>query len=462
VTASPRTPASASDAVVASASGAVITEHPAPGVARTVLPGGLRVITEHVAGVRSASVGLWIEVGSRDEKAWDPAAHGAAHYLEHLLFKGTRRRSARAIAEEVDAVGGDLNAFTGKEHTCFYAHVLDRDLPLAVDVLCDVVLDAVMEPADVELERDVVLSEIAGRDEDPEDLLADDFDALLLGAHPLGMPVIGTEDSVTAMSRGLLVGFHAAHYVSSRAVLAVAGNVVHAEVLDAVTAGFGERLVGPNDAWHRRDPAARASLGAAGERLALREEDTEQAHVMLGVPSLRRGDPRWEAQALLSTVLGGGTSSRLFQEIREKRGLAYSVYSSAAGWSDLGALSVYVGCAPERLGTAARVLTDEIADLAAHGITEAELARAQGQMRGELVLGLEETSSRMSRLGRRELDDGGPLDLDAALDRIDAVSREDVAGLAATLLSMPLTGVVVGPYDDADELPDELREAVSP
>ena len=193
------------------------TEHPAPGVARTVLPGGLRVVTEHVAGARSASVGLWVDVGSRDEPAVGTGAHGAAHFLEHLLFKGTRRRSARAIAEEIDAVGGDLNAFTGKESTCFYAHVLDRDMPLAVDVLGDVVLDAVMAAADVELERDVVLSEIAGRDEDPEDLLADDFDALLFGAHPLGLPVIGTEESVTGMTRDRLADFHDAPLRARRA-----------------------------------------------------------------------------------------------------------------------------------------------------------------------------------------------------------------------------------------------------
>jgi predicted Zn-dependent peptidase len=433
------------------------TVHPAPGVARTVLPGGLRVVTEHVAGARSASVGLWVEVGSRDEPGWDPAAHGAAHFLEHLLFKGTRRRSARAIAEEIDAVGGDLNAFTGKEHTCFYAHVLDRDMPLAVDVLCDVVLDAVMDSADVELERDVVLSEIAGRDEDPEDLLADDFDTLLLGGHPLGLPVIGTEDSVTAMTRGRLAGFHDEHYVPARSVLAVAGNVTHADVLDAVVAGYGDRLRGDDTSWRRR-PGSRP--GAPSERLTVREEDTEQAHLMLGVPSLARSDPRWEAQLVLSTVLGGGMSSRLFQQVREQRGLAYSVYSATSGYTDLGTLAVYVGCAPERLGAAAEVVRDEFADLAARGVTAAELTRAQGQLRGELVLGLEDTSSRMTRLGRRELD-GGPQDLADTLARIDAVSLESVAELAADLLTGPRGAAVVGPYSDIDELPDAVAEIVA-
>ena len=199
-------------------------------MARTVLPGGLRVVTEHVAGARSASVGLWVDVGSRDEPSFDPASRGAAHFLEHLLFKGTRRRSAREIAEAIDAVGGDLNAFTSKEHTCFYAHVLDVDMPLAVDVVCDVVLEGRMAAEDVELERDVVLSEIAGRDDDPEDLLADDFDDLLLSDHPLGGPVVGSEESVVGMTRDVLARFHDAHYVPSRSVLAVAGNVTHAAV----------------------------------------------------------------------------------------------------------------------------------------------------------------------------------------------------------------------------------------
>jgi predicted Zn-dependent peptidase len=442
-------------------SGRGVTEHPAPGVARTLLPGGLRVVTEHVAGARSASVGLWVGVGSRDEvgPVDGPGQHGAAHFLEHLLFKGTGRRSARAIAEAIDAVGGDLNAFTGKEHTCFYAHVLDRDMALAVDVLCDVVLDARMAQADVEIERDVVLSEIAGRDDDPEDLLADDFDTLVLDEHPLALPVIGSEESVTAMTRATLADFHAAHYRPERAVLAVAGNVVHADVVAAAAAGFAAHLGDAATTAPRDAPGGRLTLLPEG-RLAVREDDTEQAHVMLGGPGLRRADPRWEAQLVLSTVLGGGMSSRLFQQVREERGLAYSVYSSTTGYSDRGTFSVYVGCAPERLGRAAAVLRDELAGLAATGITADELGRAQGQLRGELVLGLEETSARMSRLGRRELDHGGPVDVAETLRRVEAVTVDDVADLAAEVLGGPRAVAVVGPYGDADELPEELREMV--
>ena len=361
-------------------------QHPAPGVARTVLPGGLRVVTEHVAGARSASVGLWVDVGSRDEPGFDPASRGAAHFLEHLLFKGTGRRSARQIAEEIDAVGGDLNAFTSKEHTCFYAHVLDTDMPLAVDVVCDVVLGGVMAAEDVELERDVVLSEIAGRDDDPEDLLADDFDDLLLGDHPLGGPVVGSEESVARDDP------RRPRPVPRRALRPVPLGARGRRERHPRRRPRGRHGGVRRPARRRREPAGRGPTRRPrpplpADRLAVREDDTEQAHLMLGVPSVRRNDPRWEAQLVLSTVLGGGTSSRLFQEVRERRGLAYSVYSSATGYSDLGVLSVYVGCAPERLGTAAGVLRTQLADLARGGVTDAELARARGQLRGEYVLG---------------------------------------------------------------------------
>jgi len=272
--------------------------------------------------------------------------------------------------------------------------------------------------------------------------------------------VIGTEETVTGMTRDRLADFHARHYVPARSVLAVAGNVAHADVLAAVEAAYGSRLDGPAQPWHR---TAGETPATSPERLAVRDEDTEQAHLMLGVPSLRRADPRWPALQVLSTVLGGGMSSRLFQQVREQRGLAYSVYSSTTGYTDAGTLAVYVGCAPERLGAAASVVRDELGDLAAHGITDAELARARGQLRGELVLGLEETSSRMTRLGRRELDHGGldrATDLASTLERIDGVGADDVAALASGLLTGPRAAAVVGPYGDADELPDEVREMV--
>jgi predicted Zn-dependent peptidase len=420
-----------------------------------VLPGGLRVLTESVPGVRSVSLGIWIGIGSRDET---PRQAGAAHYLEHLLFKGTRRRTAVEIAEQFDAVGGELNAFTEKEHTCYYAQVLDTDLPLAVDVLADVVTDATMNPPDVETERGVVLEEIAMRDDDPEDLLAELFDEALFGEHPLGRPVIGTEDSVRSMSRETLHSFWRGQYTTPRMVVAAAGNLVHADVVELVANALGRAAgeagsatlpVGPR----RPEPV----VLPPGPRLVLRPEDTEQAHVMLGVPGLSRHDPLRTVLTVLNTALGGGPSSRLFQQVREQRGLAYSVYSAVTSYSDAGHLAVYTGCAPERLDEVVAVVRGVLAEVAAGGLTPAEVARAQGNLRGGLVLGLEDTPSRMNRLGRGELDHGRQRAVTESLDRIAAVTPEQVADLARTLLAAPLTAAVVGPYDKERDLPPSLR-----
>jgi predicted Zn-dependent peptidase len=427
---------------------------PVPGVSRTELAGGLRVLSETVPGVRSVSLGIWIAIGSRDET---PAQAGAAHYLEHLLFKGTRTRTAAAIAEEFDAVGGDLNAFTAKEHTCFYAHVLDTDLPMAVDVLADVVTDAVMAPADVEIERGVVLEEIAMRDDDPEDLLGELFDESLFGAHPLGRPVIGSEESIRGMARDTLHGFWRGEYTTPRMVVAAAGNLTHSHLVSLVEKAFDAATARAGSASPVAPRAAGTAVLEPGPRLVLRGEDTEQAHLMLGVPGISRHDPRRSALSVLNTALGGGPSSRLFQQVREQRGLAYSVYSGLTGYTDAGTFSVYAGCAPERLGEVTSVVRSVLAEVAADGLTAAEVVRAQGNLRGGLVLGLEDTPSRMNRLGRSELDHGRQRTVAESLDRIAAVTPEQVAAVARELLSVPLTAAVVGPYDEVDDLPDPLR-----
>jgi predicted Zn-dependent peptidase len=413
------------------------------------------VLTEAVPGVRSVSLGIWVGIGSRDET---PAQAGAAHYLEHLLFKGTRRRSAAQIAEAFDAVGGELNAFTAKEHTCFYAHVLDTDLPMAVDVLADVVTDAVLDPAHVELERNVVLEEIAIRDDDPEDLLGELFDATLYGDHPLGRPIIGTEESVRALDRSALHAFWQSHYTTPRTVVVAAGNLHHdrvvglvATALDAAAARAGHDA--PPAPLRRPDPPGRTAA-----RLALLPDDSEQAHLMIGVPAPSRHDPRRPALSVLSTALGGGPSSRLFQQVREERGLAYSVYSSTASYADAGSLAVYAGCGPDRLGEVATVVRGVLADVAANGLTEAELARARGSMRGGLVLGSEDTPSRMNRIGRSEVDHGRQRTLTESLERIAAVTGEQVAALARDLLAEEPTVAVVGPFDDEDALPPSVRD----
>ncbi len=424
------------------------------GVRRSELPGGLRVLTETVPGVRSVSLGIWIAIGSRDEA---PEQAGAAHYLEHLLFKGTRRRTAAEIAEEFDAVGGDLNAFTAKEHTCYYAHVLDTDLPLAVDVLADVVTDATMRPSDVEIERSVVLEEIAMRDDDPEDLLGELADEAVFGSHPLGRPVIGSEESIRGMRRATLHTFWRGEYTTPRMIVAAAGNLVHENVVELVgsaLAAAGARASGASPAAPRRPEPAEL---ARGPRLVLRPEDTEQAHVLLGVPGVSRHDPRRTALSVLNTALGGGPSSRLFQQVREQRGLAYSVYSSSVSYADAGALSVYAGCAPDRLDEAVTVIRSVLREVAKDGLTPAEVVRAQGNLRGGLVLGLEDTPSRMNRIGRSELDYGRQRTVTESLDRIAAVTPEQVAALARELLAQPLTTAVVGPFDDEHALPASLR-----
>jgi predicted Zn-dependent peptidase len=420
-------------------------------VKRTVLPGGLRVITEQIPGVRSTSVGIWVGVGSRDEK---PTVAGAAHYLEHLLFKGTERRTAAQIAQEIDAVGGELNAFTAKEHTCYYAHVLDDDLPLAVDLVCDVVFDALLAESDVETERGVVLEEIAMRDDDPEDLLHDAFCSALLGDHPLGRPVLGTEQSIADMSRTALNGFYKRRYTMPTMVLAAAGNLSHGEVLRLVRKALRNRLTGTGTPVGVRTGRARIPAVA---KLVVHPDDTEQAHMMVGVRAPHRHDDRRWVLGVLNTVLGGGMSSRLFQEVRERRGLAYQVYSSVASYADTGHLSVYTGCQPDNLGEVARVVREVLSDVATNGVDADEVVRAKGQLRGSLVLGLEDNSSRMSRIGKAELAYASYLSVQDTLDRIHAVTPAQVGELARELLAQPVAAAVVGPYAHADDVPVEVR-----
>lgn len=422
---------------------------------RTTLPGGLRVVTEYLPSVRSASVGLWIGVGSRDEGV---TVAGAAHFLEHLLFKSTPTRTAVDIAQAMDAVGGELNAFTAKEHTCYYAHVLDADLALAMDLVSDVVLNGRCAADDVELERDVVLEEIAMRDDDPEDALADLFLSALFGNHPVGRPVIGTVQSVSAMTRAQLQSFHLRRYTPERMVVAVAGNVDHGEVVALVREHFGPRLV-----RGRRPVAPRKGAGRVNGMpgLTLAERDAEQTHVSLGIRTPGRGwQHRW-ALSVLHTALGGGLSSRLFQEIREARGLAYSVCSALDIFADSGALSVYAACLPERFAEVMRVTADVLQSVARDGITEAECRIAKGSLRGGLVLGLEDSSSRMSRIGRSELNYGKHRSIEHTLQQIERVTVEEVNMVARRLLGNRYGAAVLGPYGSKRQLPQQLRAMVN-
>ncbi|NLV77985.1 MAG: insulinase family protein [Rhodococcus sp.] len=425
------------------------------GVRRTVLPGGVRVVTEHVPGVRSAAVGVWVGVGSRDEQ---PSVAGAAHFLEHLLFKATPTRSALEIAELVDGIGGELNAFTGKEHTCFYAHVLDDDLPIAVDVVADVVLRGRCRSADVDVERQVVLEELAIRDDDPEDLLGDALLTALYGDHPVGRPIIGSLESIEAMTRNQLHSFHVRRYTPARMVVAVAGNVDHEHTVELVRRAFTGHLgASAAPAPHRRGDLRLRTAPT----LSITDRDNEQAHLTLGIRTFGRHDPRRWPLSVLNAVIGGGLSSRLFQEVRERRGLAYSVYSGVDTFADTGAFSMYAGCQPENLGDVAAVVREVLADVAENGITDAECARAKGSLRGGLVLGLEDTGARMHRIGRSELSYGRHWSVTDTLERIATVTTEQVSEVAADLLHRPFAAAVVGPYRRPRDLPRAVRDIVA-
>ncbi|CAN5401568.1 pitrilysin family protein [soil metagenome] len=411
-------------------------------VKRTVLPGGLRVVTEQMAGARSATIGVWVNVGSRDENA---TLHGCSHFLEHLLFKGTHERSALDISVALDEVGGEFNAFTAKEYTCFHARVLDEDLPLAVDVIGDMITASVIASEDVEAEREVILDEIAMHDDDPDDVVHNLFAEQTWGSDsPLGRSIAGTVESITALDRARIMRFYKRHYRPENMVVAVAGNLDHAAVVRDVRRSFGRRnfLAGDGVPVPPRT-GARSVAVRPGKVETTRP--FEQVNLVLGMEGQRRDDPQRFALGVLNTALGGGTSSRLFQEIREVRGLAYSVYSFASHHADSGVVGVAVGCLPAKLDEVLATLRAELAKVAADGITEEELARGKGQLRGGLVLGLEDSASRMSRLGRAELVHDELLEIDDVLARIDAVTLDEVRAVAAEVFARPEILAIVGP-----------------
>jgi predicted Zn-dependent peptidase len=413
-------------------------------VRRTVLPSGLRVLTEAIPAMRSVSFGIWVGVGSRDES---PDLAGASHFLEHLLFKGTRRRTALDISAEIEAVGGETNAFTAKEYTCYYARVLDADLPLAIDVMCDLVADSVLAEADVETERGVILEEIAMNDDEPGDEVHDLFGRAVYDGHPLGRQISGSVETVSALTRAQIDGFYRSRYTGPSIVVSAAGNLDHDRVVEQVAAALA--VPAPP-----AEPAPRRPTGPLvtvhGGQTLVRAKDTEQAHVVLGGAGLVRDDDRRFALGALNNVLGGGMSSRLFQQIRERRGLAYSVYSYTSQYADSGLFAVYAGCAPGKVDEVLELTREELARVAADGVTDAEVARGKGMYKGSVVLGLEDTGSRMSRLGKGELLYPDLLSVDDLLASVDAVTPDDVRAVAAEILANPMSLAVIGPFDDHD------------
>ncbi len=385
---------------------------------RTRLDSGLRVVTEHLPGLRSAAVGFWVGTGSRDESE---SVAGSSHFLEHLLFKGSETRHAQEIAEAVESCGGDMNAFTGQEITAYYVRVPDRHLDLALDILSDIVWSPALRPDEIESERQVILEEIKMRDDTPDDLVHDVFAGALFPEHPLGREISGSQETISAVTRDQIAEYHAAHYRPSNVVVAVAGNIDHDHVVErlrtALPAIDGDR-----------PPRVNGADGAAPQPFARVDRPLEQSHVVLGARALRRDDPDRFALAVVDQVLGGGMSSRLFQEVREKRGLAYSVFSYRSAFEETGALAVYCATAPERVEETLDVVRAELDRLVADGgVSERELIGAKGHLTGSMALSLESSSSRMNRMGRSELTMGEIPSLDWVVEQVDAVTPDDVA-----------------------------------
>ena len=411
-------------------------------VKRTVHSSGLRIVTEEVPSVRSAAVGIWVNVGSRDEA---PATAGASHFLEHLLFKGTTSRTALEISSSIESVGGEMNAFTSKEYTCFYARVIDTDLPMAVDVVSDLITSSIVTALDVDAERKVVLEEIAMRDDDPSDLVHDLFSDTYYGDTAIGRPILGTIDSINNMSRNTVFNYYKKKYKPSDIVVAVAGNIKHKRVVALVE----QALSRDNFLDVTGTPIIRANTAVKRgpqQTVGLLYRKTEQAHMLYGMEGVARADERRFAMGVLSAALGGGMSSRLFQEIREKRGLAYSVYAYSQQFAGSGTLGFYAGCNPTKAVEVIDIIREILSDVADNGMTHEEVERAKGAVRGSLVLSQEDSGSRMSRIGKNEIVYGQVMGFDEILKAISSVSVEDVRAIASQYLAGTPTLALVGPF----------------
>lgn len=432
-------------AVVARAVAADVTSGSAtaptvdPGIEKTVLPSGIRVVTERMPEAKSVSVGIWVGIGSRDES--DELA-GASHFLEHLLFKGTPDRSARSISTAVDAVGGEINAFTTRETTAFYTRLPVAQLSFGLDLLADVVSHPAFRPGEVDAEREVILEEILMSEDAPDDVAMMALYESLFSGHSLGRETLGTRESIEEMPRDVIAAFHTARYCPTNLVVVAAGDLQHAQVVDAIGGFFADSALGART--DRRPPGSELTT----KRVI--DKPSEQAHLALGWRGLAFDDPDRYALWVANHVLGGGMSSRLFQEVREERGLAYTVYSSTSSYQDCGSVSMYAGTSPRRLGELVDVINSVVADLVDGGITEEEHETAVGYLTGSMLLGLEDTGSRMVRLGTGETARGEVIPIDQHLARIRAVTLADVLRVSRSVLGGPRSAVVVGPFDDPD------------
>ena len=424
---------------------------------RTVHPSGLRVLTEFMPSARSASIGFWVAVGSRDEQAEHddaPGSLGSTHFLEHLLFKGTPTRDAYSIATEFDRIGAEHNALTAKEYTCYYAKVRDEDLDLAVTVLSDMVTNSILDAGEFETERGAILEELAMASDDLADVAHERFFETVLSDHPLGRPIGGSPETIKAARRDDVEQHYRDRYDPSTLVITAAGAVDHDRLVEQVLAALN---LSPEERWHtdrsatpvRRalgsDPVLPTSVQLAAEpELHITERPSEQINLLIGTEGFRGNDPRRYAFGIMNSVLGGGMSSRLFQEIREKRGLVYTAYSFGASYSDAGLFGMYAGTAPEKAAEVVELSKIELQKIADGGITEEERERSLGQIAGSSALALEDSDTRMGRLARAELGSGELFDLDASLERFEAVTIEEIRAVAAELAARPMTTVAVG------------------
>jgi predicted Zn-dependent peptidase len=406
----------------------------------TELDSGERVISERLDHVRSAAVGYWIGAGSRDE---EPAEAGVTHFIEHLLFKGTDRFSALEIAEIFDGLGGELNAATSREHTLVYARIPDHHLETAVDVMSDMVFAPAL--AELDSEREVVLEEIAMYDDAPQELVHDLISEAVFGDHPLGRPVIGTAEVISSISREAIARYHDTMYVPGNIVVAAAGNIEHDQVVELVSRALERRTSGAAETVNVRP----ALVQPPPPRMRFQQKDTEQYHVCLAAPGISRSDRRRFAASLLDAILGGSASSRLFQEIREKRGMAYAVYSFVSQYTDTGQIGIYLGTREDNLGDALAIAAEQIADIAGGNLPARELERAKENIKGRVLLSMESTSTRMNRLGKSLITDSELLSVDRIVAEIDAVEAESVCELAAALLAPErLSAACIGPSQE--------------